>query len=98
MDKLDRLVWAGGLSFTAFGRTIGVRVNTPEVPDDVLAVLPPGSEQENLPEVELLMSLRLASTESRPGVREFNLLYTRHVQTARSLDRATVVTQLEQEI
>ena len=36
MQKLDRLGWAAGVCFTAFGRSIGIRVNTPEVPADVL--------------------------------------------------------------
>ena len=97
MAKLDRLGWASGISFTAYGRSFGVRLNTSEVPEAVTAALPPGWAPRSSPEVDFLLSLRLAG-DSRPGVREFNLLYVGPRLAARSHDRALVTGLMEQEI
>ena len=41
MDKLDRLVWADGMSFTAYGVRVGLRVSDAAILPDVIARLPP---------------------------------------------------------
>jgi hypothetical protein len=97
MQNLDRLGWAGGVSFVAYGRTIGVRWNVAESPEDVMASLPPQWTPYESQYVEHLLSVRLA-LPSRPGLREFNLLYAGVRPAARSLRRDEVVVALEQEI
>ena len=44
MAKIDRLGWADGMSFTAYGVKVGVRVNDRAILKDVIARLPPGSK------------------------------------------------------
>jgi hypothetical protein len=97
MQKLDRLGWAGGVTFVAYGRTVGVRWNVPEPPDDVLECLPPVWTPSESPIVGHLLSLRLAGN-TRLGKREFNLLYSGVRPAARSLKRDEVIAVLEQEI
>ena len=41
MDKLDRLVWADGMSFTAYGVRVGLRVSDAAILPDLIARLPP---------------------------------------------------------
>jgi len=94
MDNADRLSWAGTLSFTAFGSAIHLRVNAPKVPDDVLAILPPGWVEESLPEAELQLSLRLASRQN--AEQELNSLYKRNELIGQSSDRSVAVGLLEQ--
>ena len=42
MDKLDRLVWAEGVTYTAYGLKIGERLTKAEALDRVREVLPAG--------------------------------------------------------
>jgi hypothetical protein len=98
MQKLDRLGWAGGVAFTSFGLSIGVRLNEPAVPDDVLACLPPGWVAQESPFVEHLLSLWLGGTGARPGERRYNLLHVGVRQLIRSFERDVALTAIEQEI
>jgi len=98
MQKLDRLGWAAGVAFTSFGLSIGVRVNTPDVPADVLACLPPDWVRQDSPVVDYLLSLRLGGVRPRPGVREFHLLYSELRPSTRTTDRDVALTILETEI
>src|SRR4051794_32268330 len=74
MEKIDRLGWAGGVCFRSFGMRLGIRTNTPEVPADLLAYLPPVREPSTPPFVDLLWSLRVGGDGPRPGVRLFHQL------------------------
>ena len=56
MAKLDRLVWADGISFTAYGVRVGVRVNHREILEALVARLPPGSKPSNVRTVNHLYS------------------------------------------
>lgn len=98
MQKLNRLGWAAGVAFTSFGLNIGVRVNTPDVPDDVMACLPPDWVRQDSPVVDYLLSLRLGGVRPKPGVREFHLLYSDLRPSARTMDRDVALTILETEI
>jgi hypothetical protein len=75
MDKIDRLGWAEGLSFTSYGVRLGVRVNDAALLKDVIARLPPGSRPASFKVVDHLYSL----IGNRPGdnsrVRRLNLGY-----------------------
>lgn len=86
MQKIDRLGWAAGISFLAYGVRVGIRVNEPELMGDLLARLPPGSRPATSPSVERLYSVVRGGNGTRPGLRRFNLLYENHVRIARTMD------------
>lgn len=84
MDKIDRLGWTAGISFTAYGRQIGIRVNDAAVLEQLPKYLPPGWEPIDNTEVEGLYSLRVGRQSRRKGTRNFNLLYVGAAQLART--------------
>ena len=95
MKKLDRLGWAEGVAFSAFGSRIGIRVNRAPLPDELLAPLPcasvqlaPGST------VDHLYSLLLQPESGQSRVRRFHLAYSGASLIGRSLDRQQVIAQL----
>jgi hypothetical protein len=75
MDKVDRLGWAAGVSFNAYGLRIGVRVNDAARFDRVREFLPPGWKEASSPVVDRLYSIRAGGEGPRPGMRRFNILY-----------------------
>ncbi len=95
MEKLDRLGWAAGLAFTAYGVSAGVRVNDPSVLERVRALLPPGWKPARKPTVRRLYSLIVGGPMSRPGVRRFNLLYSDAARLLRTHDLEEALAQLE---
>jgi len=98
MQKIDRLGWAAGVSFTSFGLKVGVRVNSPELPADVLSCLPPGWRPAGSPYVDYLLSLRLGGDGPRPGSKSYYLLRAGLRQVVRTLDRTEALLALEGEI
>jgi len=74
MAKLDRLVWAEGISFTSFGVPIGVRVSVPELLDQVLARIPTGWKRRRSTVVDRLYCFA-GGAPSRRNMRSFHLLY-----------------------
>jgi hypothetical protein len=95
MHKLDRLVWAEGISIHAFGRRIGIRTNAPEVLDRVEELLPPGWEPGCSPLVDHLFSLRVGLSSRPVRVKNFHLLYGGFTLLARSFDLDEVLRALE---
>ena len=83
MEKLDRLGWAEGLTFSAFGVCLGVRVNASGVLDRVLPLLPPGWKAVRGAAVQRLYSLVVGGGCERNGVRRLNLLYSNSTRLAR---------------
>jgi len=75
MAKLDRLGWADGMSFTAYGVRLGMRVNDPAILPALKARLPPGSRPSSIRRVNHLYSLTGFSNGSTGRVRRFNLGY-----------------------
>ena len=57
MEKLDRLGWAAGIGFLAYGKRIGIRVSAPDVLERLPAHLPPESRPADFPIVDRLYSL-----------------------------------------
>ena len=94
MQKLDRLVWAAGLSIHSFGRRIGVRTNAPEILERVWPLFPPGWEPCFSPLVDHLFSLRIGAA-SGARVRNYHLLYGGFTRLSRSLDLDEVLNALE---
>ena len=95
MEKLDRLGWATGIAFDAYGLSIGIRVNESSMPEDIVEKLPLEWTRQESPIVRYLLSLRLGGPGTRPGVRNFYLLYAGASQVARTLDREVALQNLE---
>jgi len=95
MEKLDRLGWAAGIAFTAYGVSVGVRVSDPSVLEPVRALLPPGWKPAGKPMVRRLYSLIVGGPTARPGVRRFNLLYSDAARLVRTHDLEETLGQLE---
>jgi len=83
MAKLDRLVWAEGISFTSFGVPIGVRVSAPELLDQVLARIPAGWKRRRSIVVDRLYCFA-GGAQSRRNMRGVHLLYADVQRLARS--------------
>jgi hypothetical protein len=84
MAKLDRLVWADGISFTAYGVRVGVRVNDKQILKALLARLPPGAKPSKVRTTNHLYSMTGFANGSNGRVTRFNLGYwnlTRFVRT-----------------
>lgn len=95
MEKLDRLGWAAGLSFKCYGARIGIRVNDAALVEQIEPYLPPLRRACSSPSVEYLYSLRIQDGRSRPGVKNFHLLYVGAARAARTLEREEVLRQME---
>jgi hypothetical protein len=95
MEKLDRLGWAAGLAFTAYGVSVGVRVSDSSVLERVRALLPPGWKPAGKPTVRRLYSIIVGGSTSRSGVRRFNLLYSDAARLLRTHDLEETFSQLE---
>ena len=86
MAKLDRLGWADGMSFTAYGVRFGLRVNDAAIMANLIARLPPGSKPSPVRSVHHLYSLTGFANGSNGRVRRFNLAYANTLRIARTVD------------
>jgi len=91
MQKLDRLGWAAGICFRAYGWRIGIRVDQPAVLEKVAECLPPDWEPSPPPFVDQLYSLRV-------GVRNDRVLHVGARRAARAMDLDQACEVLEGEI
>lgn len=100
MEKIDRLGWAAGLSFTSYGVRVGVRVNTTEALSLVQQYFPPAWKRAHATTVERLYSLVLSGEEegARRGVRRFNLLYRNISRLARTRDTQEALDLFESDL
>lgn len=111
MVKLDRLGWAAGLSFRAYGLTIGVRTNTATILDRLVPHLPYGWEPSDSPRVDILFSMLVGHTSEhatpttpvrRVGPagkrRRFNLLYDGILLASRTLDLDELLERFESSV
>lgn len=95
MEKINRLGWTAGFSFTSYGVRVGVRVNELQVSESLLKHLPPDWKPAASPIVDRLYSLIIGSNARLPNIRRYNLLYEDHVQIARALDYEQVCEKFE---
>ncbi len=95
MDKIDRLGWAAGIAFTAYGLSVGIRVSDRSVLERVVALLPPGWKPAPSPTVQRLYSLIAGGPTNRVGVRRFNILYADAARLVRTRDLEVALRQLE---
>lgn len=98
MQKIDRLGWAAGLSFTAYGLRVGIRTNTPDILDRITPLLPPGWEPADSPFVHYLLSLRVGGSNPRSKARNYTLLYGGLTQLARTMDVDEALDDLERDL
>jgi hypothetical protein len=83
MEKLDRLVWAEGLSIRAYGVQLGLRASEPGVLEPLLERLPPEWKPASSPFVDRLYSYVAGGQAPGSRVRRFHLLYIDHARVAR---------------
>jgi hypothetical protein len=86
MDKIDRLGWAAGIAFRAYGLSVGVRVTDRSVLERVQALLPPAWKPAADARVRRLFSLIVGGPTRRAGVRRFHILYADAVRIVRTHD------------
>src|SRR3954447_11776388 len=83
MEKLDRLVWAEGLSVRAYGVQLGLRASEPGVLEPLLDRLPPEWKPASSPLVDRMYSYVAGGQAPGSRVRRFHLLYIDHARVAR---------------
>jgi hypothetical protein len=98
MEKLDRLGWAAGVGFSAYGRRLGIRVSDGRVLEGLLDRLPPGRRPLAFPSVDRLYSLRVGGQDPGSGIRRFHVLYGNTVRLARSTDLDEALDRLEEDL
>jgi hypothetical protein len=98
MQKIDRLGWAAGITFIAYGVRAGVRVNTPDVLDRLLGHLPPQWRPSPSPVVERLYSIIVGVDRTRPGVRLMNLVYANANRIARTAELQSAIDTFESDL
>ena len=94
MEKIDRLGWAAGFAFTAYGLRVGVRTNTHTIREQLEACWPPGWRPAPAGFVDRLYSLRVGR-QTRTNVREFTLLYEDVARVSRTLKTQDALADLE---
>ena len=100
-EKIDRLGWAGGIAFAAYGVRIGVRANQADVLTRLEEAFPPGWKRVRSPVVEHLYSLRVGGGDAnapKSTIRRFNLLYSDAVRVARSMNLDEVIRALQSDL
>jgi hypothetical protein len=95
MSKLDRLVWADGMSFTAYGVRVGVRVNHKTILKALVGRLPPGSTPVNARTTNHLYSMTGFVNGSNGRVTRFNLGYWNLFRFARTRSFDDLLEQFE---
>src|ERR1051326_5256315 len=98
MEKIDRLGWAAGISFTSYGVRVGVRVNDATILEQLIDCFPPGWKPSASTVVERLYSLFFGGSGGERKVRRFNLLYGDIARLVRSLDEEQVFETFESDL
>jgi hypothetical protein len=84
MEKLDRLVWADGMTFTSYGVRVGLRVSDAAILPDVIARLPPLWKPSPALLVDHLYSVIGGGAKGDSKVRRLNLAYWNLLRISRS--------------
>lgn len=98
MQKVDRLGWAAGFSFRAYGLLIGVRANDARVLDELRARLPFGWAPSEETEVDYLYSIRVGGEEGRKRTRRYHLLYADAAQLGRTFEWGQLLDAFEKDL
>src|SRR6266853_5384526 len=83
MEKIDRLGWAAGVAFQAFGVRIGIRVSDPLVREAALSRVPAGWTRIQSAVVDRLYSI-VTPLVHRRNVRHLCVLYGDHTRLSRT--------------
>ncbi|HEX3085147.1 MAG TPA: hypothetical protein VHP99_11525 [Pyrinomonadaceae bacterium] len=95
MAKLDRLVWADGMSFTAYGVHVGLRVNDKALLKQLIPRLPPGARPSQVRTTNHLYSMTGFVNESKGRVTRLNLGYWNLFRFARTRSFDDLLEQFE---
>jgi hypothetical protein len=98
MEKVDRLGWADGFTFSSFGVKIGIRSNQPGLTEALHSVLPPGHRPSSSSAVQRLYSLVIGGSQPRGGARRLNILYDGAQRLCREPELGPVLKILETQI
>src|SRR5262245_19020799 len=98
MAKIDRLVWADGMSFISYGVRIGVRVNEPANLKDAIARMPPGSKPASFHVVDHLYSIIAGEGKPDSRVRRLSLAYWNMLRISRSRSFEEVLDAFESHV
>jgi hypothetical protein len=98
MVKIDRLGWAAGIAFRAYGLRVGVRVTDARVMPEVLELLPPGWKPATSPVVDFLYSLVIGGPLANSRIQRFHLAYVDAARLARSKDLNYVLKHFESDL
>ena len=95
MQSVDRLGWAAGTVFAAYGLRIGVRVSDASVLEQVRARFPYGWRSARGPEVTRLFSLRVGGKVTGSRARQFHVVFSGFARLYRSEDWDEALDALE---
>lgn len=98
MDKIDRLVWAEGLSFISYGVRVGIRANKPGILDKFLPSLPPGWKPSSSSVVERMYSIIGGGEGPRPNIRLLNIVYAGALRIARTDELEKAIDAFESDL
>src|SRR5712692_4675918 len=98
MDKLDRLVWADGMTFISYGVRVGLRVNDAAILPGVIARLPPEWKPSPAAVVDHLYSLIGGGEKKDSKVRRLNLAYWNLLRVARARNFDEVLDAFESHV
>ncbi len=98
MTKIDRLGWADGMSFNAYGVRVGVRVNDPVILPALIARLPPGSKPSSFAMVDHLYSIIGSNAKPESKVRCLSLGYWNLLRFARAREFDSVLDAFESHV
>jgi len=97
MEKIDRLGWAEGVAFRAYGLTVGIRTNNPELIPEFERIIPADAKRTDDPRVDILYSFLSAKPfgNQRRGLKRMNILYNSAALVGKSLDEQEIVRALD---
>jgi len=95
IEEVDALGWAAGLSFTAYGVRVGIRVNDLRALDLLPERLPFGWKASASPLVDRLYSLVVGGDEPDGKVGSSNVLYSDATELIRTADTGEALEALE---
>lgn len=98
MRKLDRLVWADGFTFNAYGLRIGIRAQVPWVLNTLQKCLPWGWTPSRCEWVDHLYSVIPAGRDASGRTRRLNLVYADAFRIAMSRRLEDVADDLEKDL
>lgn len=98
MDKIDRLVWAEGISILSYGVRIGIRVNKPGILEQVMPFCPPGWKPSSSPIVDRMYSIIAGDDAPKRNIRRFNLVYANAEKIARTPELAQAIDAFESDL